>query len=82
MLSSRFPWPRPGQEVEATVLQIGLMKHADEPQDDDDWDRIPISQRRTPRMDFTSFSDCLRNVSGLAEFRAASATVRPGDGPH
>ena len=42
---------------------------------------IPISHRRTPRMDLTSFSDCRRNVSGLTEFRAASATVRPGDNP-
>ena len=40
---------------------------------------IPISHRRTPRMDFTSFSNCLRNVSGLTEFRAASETVRPGE---
>ena len=40
---------------------------------------IPIAHRRTPRMDLTSFSDCLRNVSGLTEFRAAVVEVRPGD---
>ena len=38
------------------TLQLGLMKHADEPKDDDDWDRDSEPQKNAAH-DFTFISN-------------------------